>query len=114
AAGHSPAIGWTAAVTVLCAVWWITEAVPIPVTAFLPLALFPALGVLTPAQVGQAYGSPTILLVLGGFVLSAALIKSRAHYRLALRMVRLIGGHSSRRLVFGFIAAAGALSMWIS
>lgn len=112
--GHDAAICWTAAVTVLCAVWWITEAVPIPVTALVPLAVFPTLGVLTPAQVGQAYGAPTILLVLGGFVLSAALVKSGAHYRLAIGMVRLVGGQSSRRLVFGFIVAAAALSMWIS
>jgi solute carrier family 13 (sodium-dependent dicarboxylate transporter), member 2/3/5 len=114
AAGHTSAVCWTASLTVLCAVWWFTEAVPIPVTAMVPLALFPAVGVLTPAQVGEAYGSPTILLVLGGFLLSAALVKSQAHFRLAIGVVRLIGGHSSRRLVFGFILAAAALSMWIS
>lgn len=113
-AGFASPICWTAAITALCAVWWFTEAIPIPATAMVPLALFPALGVLTPAQVGAAYGSPTILLVLGGFVLSAALVKSEAHYRLAIGMVRLVGGQSSRRLVFGFITAAAVLSMWIS
>jgi len=111
---YSPEVCWTAAITLLCAVFWITEAIPIPATALIPFALFPLVGVLTPAEVGQAYGSPTILLVLGGFVLSAALVESEAHSRLAIGMVRLIGGQSSRRLVFGFIAAAAAMSMWIS
>ena len=54
-----PAI--TAAITLWCALWWITEPIPIPFTSLLPLALFPLFGILTPAQVGQAYGSPLIL-----------------------------------------------------
>ena len=57
-------------IAVLCVVWWVFEPVPIPVTSLLPLALLPLLGVLTPAEVGQAYGSPLILLLLGGFLLS--------------------------------------------
>ena len=113
-AGHDSGICWTASITGLCACWWVTEAIPIPATAMIPLALLPTVGVLTPAQTGSAYGSPTILLVLGGFILSAALVESRAHYRLAMGLVRLIGGDSSRRLVFGFITAAAVLSMWIS
>lgn len=111
---YSPAICWTAAITLLCAVWWIFEPVPIPVTSMVPLALFPTVGVLSPAQVGQAYGSPTVLLVLGGFILSAAMVSSKAHQRVAIMMVNLVGGQSSRRLVFGFMAAAALLSMWIS
>lgn len=114
ALSYSFAIACTAAITLLCAVLWITEALPIPVTAMLPLALFPAFGVLTPAQVGQAYGSPTVLLVFGGFVLSASMVHSGAHRRVALTMVHLVGGGSARRLVFGFMAAAALLSMWIS
>ena len=73
AAGQPSEICWTAAVTLLCAIWWITEALPIPVTSLLPFAIFPLVGVLTPAQVGQAYGSPLILLYLGGFMLSMAM-----------------------------------------
>lgn len=112
--GLSNAICWTAAITTLCACWWIFEAVPIPVTAMVPLALLPSLGILTPAQTGEAYGSPTVLLVLGGFLLSAAMVSSGTHHRVAINMVNLFGGRSSRHLVFGFMAAAIVLSMWIS
>jgi sodium-dependent dicarboxylate transporter 2/3/5 len=105
---------WTAAVTTLCATWWITEPIPIPATSLLPLALLPTFGILTPAQVGEAYGSQLVLLMMGGFILSTAMSKSGAHRRVALTMVNLFGGHSSRRLVFGFMAASAVLSMWIS
>lgn len=105
---------WTAAITILCATWWIFEPIPIPATSLLPLALFPVVGVLTPAQVGESYGSSLVLLLLGGFILSTAMAKSGAHRRVALNMVNLFGGGSSRRLVFGFMAAAAVLSMWIS
>jgi sodium-dependent dicarboxylate transporter 2/3/5 len=114
------AAGWpnpaaiTLGITTWCALWWIFEPVPIPVTSLLPLALFPLLGVLTPAQVGQAYGSPLILLLLGGFILSKAMERSGAHQRLALNMVNLFGADHPRRVVFGFVVAAGVLSMWIS
>ncbi len=114
AAGQPPEICWTAAVTLLCAVWWITEALPIPVTALVPFAVFPLVGVLTPAQIGQAYGSPLILLYLGGFMLSTAMEKSGAHRRLALGMVNAFGGAGDLGVVFGFMAAAAFLSMWIS
>ena len=57
-AGLPPAMAWTAAVTTTCAVWWIFEAIPIPTTSLLPLAAFPLLGILTPGEVGEAYGSP--------------------------------------------------------
>jgi sodium-dependent dicarboxylate transporter 2/3/5 len=101
-------------VAVLCVVWWVFEPIPIPVTSLLPLAVLPLLGVLTPAQVGQAYGSPLILLLLGGFLLSKAMEHSGAHRRIALGMVTLFGASSGRRLVMGFMAAAAVLSMWIS
>jgi len=114
ASGQPSDVCWTAGVTLLCAIWWITEAVPMPVTALLPFAIFPLVGVLTPAEVGQAYGSPLILLYLGGFMLSMAMEKSGAHRRLALGMVSLFGGGGGRGVVFGFMAAAAILSMWIS
>jgi sodium-dependent dicarboxylate transporter 2/3/5 len=102
------------AVAVLCVVWWIFEPVPIPVTSLLPLAVLPLFGVLTPAEVGQAYGSPLILLLLGGFLLSKAMESSGAHRRIALGMINLFGAESPRRLVLGFMVAAALLSMWIS
>ncbi len=104
----------TAGVTVWCVLWWVFEPIPIPVTSLLPLALMPVFGILTPAQVGQAYGSPLILLLLGGFILSKAMEHSGAHRRIALNMVNLFGGNSDRRLIYGFMAASAFLSMWIS
>jgi len=104
----------TGAVAALCAVWWIFESVPIPVTSLVPIALLPMFGVLTPAQVGASYGSPLVLLLMGGFILSTAMEKSGAHRRIALSMVNLFGGSSSRRLVFGFMVTSALLSMWIS
>jgi sodium-dependent dicarboxylate transporter 2/3/5 len=113
-AGFSGDAATAAGVTVICVVWWVFEPIPIPATSMLPLAILPLLGVLTPQQVGQAYGHPLILLLLGGFILSTALERNGAHRRIALTMVRAFGGNSSRRLVFGFMAASAVLSMWIS
>lgn len=112
--GFSPAIAWTAGVTILVAGWWITEPISIPATSLIPLAVFPLVGVLKPEQVAAAYGDKLILLMLGGFILSAAMERSGAHQRIALGMVNLFGGNSARSLVFGFIAASAFLSMWIS
>ncbi|MEE8058048.1 MAG: SLC13 family permease [Pseudomonadales bacterium] len=112
--GLSPAAAMTAAITVLCVLWWVFEPIPIPVTSLIPLALLQITGVLDKNQVAQAYGSPLILLLLGGFILSKAMERSGAHRRIALGMIHLFGGHSSRQLVFGFMATAAVLSMWIS
>ncbi len=114
ATGSTPAVAWTAGVTTLCAVWWVFEPIPIPATSLIPLAVFPLVGVLKAAEVGQAYGDKLILLLLGGLMLSSAMERSGAHRRIALSMVALFGGASCRRLVFGFMAAAAGLSMWIS
>ena len=114
AAGYGSDTAIVGFIAVLCVLWWVFEPVPIPVTSLLPLALLPLLGVLTPAEVGQAYGSPLILLLLGGFLLSKAMEHSGAHRRIALGMVRLFGASSGRRLVLGFMAASAVLSMWIS
>jgi len=101
-------------VTGLCAVWWISEPIPIPATSLVPFALFPLTGVLDHKKVATAYGDTLILLLMGGFILSKAMEKSGAHRRLALGMVRLVGGKNRRRLVLGFMLATGAVSMWIS
>lgn len=104
----------TAATATLCVLWWMFEPVPIPVTSLIPLALLQATGVLDKNQVAQAYGSPLILLLLGGFILSRAMERSGAHRRIALGMINVFGGRSSKHLVFGFMATAALLSMWIS
>lgn len=119
-AGASAEAAWTAGVIALCAVWWVAEPIPIPATSLVPLAVLPAVGVLSAAEVGAAYGNKLILLLLGGFMLSKAMERSGAHRRVALQMVRLcaVGGDPStvggRRLVFGFMLATAALSMWVS
>lgn len=109
---HAPAAA--AAVTVLCAAWWCTEALPIPATALVPFALFPFLGVLDHSQLARAYGDPFILLFLGGFMLSKAAEKSDTHLRVARGMLRLVGTSSSPRIVIGFMLATAVCSMWIS
>jgi sodium-dependent dicarboxylate transporter 2/3/5 len=114
-AGQSREIAWTAGVVSLCAIWWISEPIPIPVTSLIPLAVFPLVGVLDSDQVGAAYGDPLILLMMGGFMLSMAMERSGAHRRIALTMVNTFGGSGGgRQLVFGFMAASALLSMWIS
>ncbi|MBV1905912.1 MAG: SLC13 family permease [Pseudomonadales bacterium] len=112
--GLSTAAATTAGVTLLCVIWWIFEPVPIPATSLLPLSLLPLFGVITQKQASEAYGNSLVLLLLGGFILSTAMENSGAHRRIALGMVRLFGGSSSKRLVFGFMLASAILSMWIS
>lgn len=112
--GYPDALAITAGVTTLCIAWWIFEPIPIPVTSLVPLALMPLFGVLTPAETAQAYGSPLILLLLGGFLLSRGMESSGAHRRLALAVVNVVGGHSPKRLVLGFMVTGALLSMWIS
>jgi solute carrier family 13 (sodium-dependent dicarboxylate transporter), member 2/3/5 len=112
-ASNTP-IAITAAVAVICVIWWVFEPVPIPVTSLLPLSIFQISGVLTKDEIGQSYGSPLILLLLGGFILSKSMERSGAHLRLALFMVNLFGNTSSKQLVLGFMVSAATLSMWIS
>jgi sodium-dependent dicarboxylate transporter 2/3/5 len=103
-----------AGLTVWMAIWWLTSAVPAPVTALLPLLLLPSLGVLDSKAVAQSYGHELILLLAGGFMLSQALEHTGAHRRLAMWMLKLTGASSGRALLAGFILATGVLSMWIS
>jgi len=106
--------GWrTAAVAVLMAVWWMTEAIPIPATAMIPLGLFPALGVLSPASASAPYANELIFLFMGGFLLAATMEKWGLHKRIALGIMAFVGTSPSR-LVLGFMIATAFLSMWIS
>lgn len=113
-ATNSTALAITAAVAIICVIWWVFEPVPIPVTSLLPLTIFQLSGVLSSNEVGQSYGSPLILLLLGGFILSRSMERSGAHLRLALFMVNIFGNTSSKQLVLGFMVTAATLSMWIS
>ncbi len=114
ASGWDTKACWTGAIVVLCVVWWIFEPIPIPATSIIPLAVFPLAGVLTKEDIAKAYGDDMVLLMLGGFMISAALAHSGAHHRLALGLIRIVGGHSSRRIIFGFLFACVFISMWIS
>jgi sodium-dependent dicarboxylate transporter 2/3/5 len=101
------------AVAVLMATWWITEAVPIPITALLPIVLFPSMGVMSAAEVTAPYANHIIYLFLGGFLIAVTIEKWQLHNRIALHTVRLTGT-SSNRVILGFMLATAMLSMWIS
>lgn len=93
--------------------WWITEALPMPVVALLPLIFFPLLRISSLEAAAAPYANPVIFLFLGGFMLGLAIEKWNLHRRIALNIVRLTGT-SGNRIVLGFILATGLLSMWLS
>ena len=111
--GLSPQGMSVAAVAALMAVWWITEALPVPATALLPIALFPLLGVMKTQQVTSAYANHLIYLFMGGFLIAVTMEKWQLHKRIALHVIRLIG-ISPQRIILGFMLATAFLSMWIS
>lgn len=102
-----------AAVAALMAVWWVSEAIPIPATALLPIALFPFLGVMKTQQVTSAYANHLIYLFMGGFLIAVTMEKWQLHKRIALHTIKLVGV-SPKRIVLGFMLATAFLSMWIS
>jgi sodium-dependent dicarboxylate transporter 2/3/5 len=95
------------------AVWWMTEAAPIPVTSLLPLVLFPLLGIGTMDEVAAPYASSVVFLVLGGVVLGLAVEKSDLHRRIALRTIDAVGTKPAQ-IVFGLLSASAFISAWIS
>ena len=114
APGDMSAAAWsTAAVGVLMAVWWMTEALPIAATSLLPLLFFPLLDVAPMSGAASPYANPLIYLFLGGFLIALAMERSGLHRRLALTIIRR-GGTAPSRIVLGFMMAAAFLSMWIS
>ena len=99
--------------TLWMAAWWMTEVVPLAVTSLLPLAVLPLAGVASARTVTPTYFDETIALFLGGFALALAMEHSGLHRRFAHAVVRA-AGTSPRRLVLGFLLAAGLVSMWVS
>lgn len=95
------------------AIWWITECLPLAVTALLPIALFPLLGVGTTRESASHFANEVVFLYLGGFMLAAALERWNAHERVALAVIGAVGT-TSRRLVLGVMLATAFVSMWIS
>jgi sodium-dependent dicarboxylate transporter 2/3/5 len=114
APGSLPEDGWTSAgVIAWMALWWLSEAVPIPVTALMPLVLFPLLGILTMANAAAPYANELIFLFMGGFFLATAMERWAVHRRIALAIVGRVGS-SPPRLVLGFMSASAFISMWIN
>lgn len=101
------------AVGVLMITWWITEAVPNPVAALVPLILFPALGVMNMTDSAAPYANPSVFLFMGGFLIALALEKHKLHERIAINIVRLTGT-SGNGIILGFTLSSGLISMWIS
>ncbi|HRJ49022.1 MAG: SLC13/DASS family transporter [Phycisphaeraceae bacterium] len=93
--------------------WWLTEAIPLPATALLPIAVFPVLGVSTIKAAAAPYADDVIYLFMGGMLLGCAMEKWGLHRRIALRVVRVVGT-SPVRLVGGFMIACALVSMWVS
>lgn len=93
--------------------WWATEAMPIPVSALLPMILFPLLGVATVREASAPYGDPVIFLFMGGFTLALGLERHNLHTRIALNLIRLTGT-SGNGIILGFMLSTALISMWIS
>lgn len=101
------------AITVWIAIWWITEAIPLPVTSLLPVILFPLFGILKIGQTTSSYGDPIVFLFIGGFLIAIAIEKTGLHQRIALSIIRGMGSKLNM-IILGFMIATGFLSMWIS
>ena len=99
--------------TIWIAIWWITEAIPIAVTALLPIVIFPLSGGLDLSATSGSFGHKYVFLYMGGFIIAIAIEKWNLHRRIALNIINLIGS-DVRKIILGFMIATAFLSMWIS
>ena len=111
--GMSEAAWSATGLTLLMAVWWATEAIPIPATSLLPILLIPVLDIGTLASATAPYANPVIFLFLGGFVIGLAMQRWNLHRRIALNIL-LVMGSKPRLQIAGIMIATGFLSMWVS
>ena len=109
----NPKVGKVAAVAVLMAIWWITEALPLAATSLVPLVFFPLLGVLSGSDISASYINSVIFLFIGGFMLAIAMENWGLHKRIALKIISIFGG-TANSILFGFMLSGAFLSMWIS
>ncbi len=110
---ENPNVGKVAAVSILMAIWWITEAVPLAATSLVPLVFFPFFGVLSGSEISASYINSVIFLFIGGFMLAIAMENWGLHKRIALKIISVFGG-TANSILFGFMLSAAFLSMWIS
>ena len=110
--GLAPEAQRAAAIFVLMGVWWATEAVPIAITALIPLVFFPLLGVASIEATAAPYANKNIFLFLGGFFLSLAIQKCNLHKRIALTILKFTGTRG-KSIIAGFMVSSCLLSMWI-
>ncbi|MCF8226479.1 MAG: SLC13 family permease [Bacteroidales bacterium] len=108
-----PMVSPTLAVAMLMASWWISEAIPLSVTALLPLVLFPLLGIVPGKEIATSYMNHIIFVYVGGFMVALAMEKWNLHKRIALKIMTWVG-LGPGRILFGFMLATAFLSMWIS
>jgi len=108
-----PEVTYTLAIAILMAIWWVTEVVPLAITALLPVVLFPLFGIMNGKDVSSTYFNHVIFLFIGGFLVALAMQRWNLHKRIALRIL-MFTGTSPARILLGFMFATAFLSMWIS
>lgn len=101
------------AVALLMISWWITEALPMPAVALIPLVLFPLLGIAPISEAAAPYANEVVFLFMGGFMIGLGIEKWNLHRRIALSVVQFTGTNGNR-IILGFILATGFISMWLS
>ena len=111
--GLNPRANAVLASTAWIAIWWITEAIPIAVTALLPIILFPLTGGLGLSETTASFGHKYVFLYVGGFIIAIAIQKWNLHKRIALNIINLIGTNVVN-IILGFMMATAFMSMWIS
>ena len=111
--GMNPSAMKVAAIAALMAVWWITEAVPIPAASLLPILLYPLLNIMSVKDVTAKYADPVIYLFIGGFFVAVTMERWNLHRRIALYTIKMIGT-SPGKMTLGFMIATGFISMWVS
>ncbi|MEN9999998.1 MAG: hypothetical protein RL766_45 [Bacteroidota bacterium] len=108
-----PSANKVLAVAVWMITWWITEAIPMPAVALMPLVLFPLFGIAKISEAALPYANEVVFLFMGGFMIGLGIEKWNLHRRIALSIVKLTGT-GGNGIILGFILSTGFISMWLS